>query len=356
MMGIIYLIKSNEYIGYHPDKGFFRTETLKYLDENILWLSNMKSNQIRLRNIKNDMFFNIRIKDIIYYYNINHLPANEQFKVILGLYKSVIDIFKEEYSYFNFKIDELLSLNNFSEILFKSKLKIIRSPSLLSVKSSFNKEVFFEKISGNKFFISHFSSADYVTALFDLQIPCGDAKIIDIEKYSNHKDPFKIIDTISREHGFMIKCKVKNDIFVDSFFKEKTDESWFTDIELFNLRGLVELEAIQIMVFTERFRLKEVMRTRFKTRYNNFPYEVFVKNLFTSLKDNNLDTLDIWMDSFHKIFYLKKTIEIINEGIEVGYCSGNNVVISLEDISKVGYLENIGLIYPIKLISYILNN
>lgn len=43
MIGLIYLIKSNEYIGYHPKKGFFKTETLKYLDDDIIWLSNLKT-------------------------------------------------------------------------------------------------------------------------------------------------------------------------------------------------------------------------------------------------------------------------------------------------------------------------
>lgn len=357
MIGILYLIKSNEYIGLHPIQGFFSTETLKYLDDSVIWLSNMKDDQIPKKNIKNDTFFNIKIKDIVYYYNIGHLPANEQFKILIKVYLSIIEVFKEEYSYFNFKFDELLPYKNFSELLFKSNLKNIKSPHLNSIKSFFSKEVFFEKITGNKFFISYFSSSDYVSALFDLQIPYGNPQVMEIEKYTNHKDPFKILDTISRDHGFLIKCKSNpDDVLINSFYKEKLGDGWYTDIEIYNLRGLVELEATHIMLFTEKFRLKEVMRTRFKTKYNNFSYEAFIKNLYVSLENNKIDTLDIWMESFHKVFYLKKTIELINEGIEVAYCSGNNVVINIEDISKVAYLENVGLIYPIKLISYILNN
>lgn len=46
----------------------------------------------------------------------------------------------------------------------------------------------------------------------------------------------------------------------------------------------------------------------------------------------------------------------MTDDIEIGYFAGNNIVFNIEDISKIAYLEDIGLIYPIKLISYILNN
>jgi hypothetical protein len=98
------------------------------------------------------------------------------------------------------------------------------------------------------------------------------------------------------------------------------------------------------------------MRTRFKTKYNNFSFELFVKNLIQSLNDNELDTLDIWMESYHKSYYLKKVMKMMTDDIEIGYFAGNNIVFNIEDISKIAYLEDIGLIYPIKLISYILNN
>ncbi len=357
MLGIIYLVKSNEYIGIHPEKGFFHIETLKYLDDNVLWISNLKKENIKLNNIKPDNFFNIRIKDLIYYFNINDLPAQKQLSYILKVYQSIIEIFKEEYSFFNFKISELFKYDNFSQILFKSNLKNIKSPNLSSIKKDFSKEVFFTNLKSNKFFISHFNSSNFINGLFDLPIPCGKPEVMDIEKYTKHKDPFMLLDTLSKEHGFMIKCKVKNeDVFMNSFYKEKEGESWFTDIELLILRGNVELEATQIMFFPESFRLKEVMRTRFKTNYNNISFEVFIKNMLISLNNNKLDTLDIWLESYQKVFYLKKVIEIISNDIEVGYFSGNTVVLNIDSVSKIEYLENIGLIYPIKLISYILNN
>jgi hypothetical protein len=357
MIGLIYLVKSNEFIGYHPKKGFFQTETLKYLDDDIIWLSNFKNINETKRNIKHEGFFNTKIKDIIYYFNISHIPAEKQFAIILKTYNLVIDIFKEEYSYFNFKTSELLAINNFSELLFKSNLKIIKSPNLNSVKHNFNKEVFFENLSGNKFFMSHFCSADFITELFDLAIPCGEATLIEIEKFTNLKDPFMILETLPRDQGCMIKCKSKEgDPLINSFYKEKIGEAWYTDNELSLIRGKVELEATKIITFTERFRLKEVMRTRFKTKYNNFSFEVFVKNLMQSLNNNQLDTLDIWMDAYHKSYYLKKIIKMMDDDIEIGYFSGNNIVFNIEDISKIAYLEDIGLIYPIKLLSYILNN
>lgn len=357
MIGLIYLIKSNEYIGYHPKKGFFKTETLKYLDDDIIWLSNLKTIDKEKINIKHDGFFNTKIKDIIYHFNIAHLTAEKQFEVIIKTYNLVIDIFKEEYSYFNFKTSELKNFDNFSELLFKSNLKTISSPNLNSVKHNFNKEVFFENLSGNKFFMAHFCSADFISGLFDLAIPCGDATIMEIDKFTNLKDPFMILATLSRDQGCMIKCKSKeDDSFINTFYKEKIGEAWYTDNELSFLRGKVDLEATKIITFTERFRLKEVMRTRFKTKYNNFSFEVFVKNLIQSLNDNELDTLDIWMESYYKSYYLKKIMKMITDDIEIGYFSGNNIVFNIEDISKIAYLEEIGLIYPIKLISYILNN
>lgn len=357
MIGLIYLIKSNEYIGYHPQKGFFSTETLKYLDDDIIWLSNLKVIDADKKHIKHENFFNTKIKDIIYHFNITHLPAEKQFETIIKTYNLVIDIFKEEYSFFNFKISELKPIENFSDLLFKSNLKMIKSPNLNSVKDDFNREVFFENLSGNKFFMSHFCSADFVTELFDLPIPSGEATIMEIEKFTNLKDPFMILGTLSRDQGCMIKCKSKEeDVFINQFYKEKIGEAWYTDNELAYLRGRVDLEATKIIIFSERFRLKEVMRTRFKTKYNNFSFEVFVKNLIQSLNNNHLDTLDIWMEGFHKSYYLKKVVQMINDDIEIGYFSGNNIVFNVEDISKIAYLEDIGLIYPIKLISYILNN
>lgn len=356
MIGLIYLIKSNEYIGYHPQKGFFATETLKYLDDDIIWLSNLKTVDPNNKHIKYDGFFNTKIKDIVYHFNITHLTAEKQFEIIIKTYNLVLDIFKEEYSFFNFKISELKKLDNFSELLFKSSLKTIKSPNLTSVKHNFNKEVFIENLSGNKFFMAHFCSADFVSELFDLPIPCGEASIMEIEKFTNLKDPFMILNTLARDQGCMIKCKSKeDDSFINHFYKEKIGEAWYTDSEIAFLRGKVELEATKIIIFTERFRLKEVMRTRFKTKYNNFSFEVFVKNLIQSLNDNQLDTLDIWIEAYQKSYYLKKIVKMITDDVEIGYFSGNNVVFNIEDVSKIAYLEDIGLIYPIKLISYILN-
>lgn len=357
MIGIVYAVKTNEYIGIHPEQGFFHTETLKYLDPNILWISNLKKENIKTNNIKTNNFFNIKLKDIVYYYNISNLSADKQLVYVLKTYQGIIEIFKEEYSYFNFKIHELFQFDNFSEILFKSNIKNIKSPSLNEYKTFFNKEVLFDNLNSNKFFVAHFNSSEFISSLFDLQIPCGPYEIIPIEKYTNHKDPFMLLDALSREFGFMIKCKIKsNDVFMNSFFKEKGDEAWFTDTELSALRGSVELEATQLMLFEERFRLKEVMRTRFKTNYSNLSFEVFVKNIISSLENNNIDTLNIWIESYSKIFYMKKIIDMINNDIEVGYYSANNVVMSIDSISKIAYLEDIGLIYPIKLLSYILNN
>lgn len=357
MIGIVYAVKSNEYIGIHPEQGFFHIETLKHLDSSILWISNLKKENIKSNNIKPDNFFNSRLKDIIYYFNINSLPAEEQLSYILKVYKSILDIFKEEYSFFNLKIEELFKFDNFSEILFKSNIKNVKSQKLTAIKKDFNKEVFFENLNSNKFFIAHFNSSDFISSLFDLQIPCGNFEIIPIEKYTNHKDPFMLLDSLSKEFGFMIKCKVKDDdVFMKTFFKEKDEYAWFTDVELLSLRGNVELEATHLMLFEERFRLKEVMRTRFKTNYSNIAFEIFVKNILISLEKNNIDTLDIWIESYQKVFYFKKIIEMMDQNIEIGYYSGNNIVMSIDSISKIESLENIGLIYPIKLISYILNN
>ena len=354
MIGILYYIKSNEYLYYHPINGFSVIENIERIDKNVIWISNFK--EINLPNIKKEDFFNIKFKEIIYFYNINHLKADKQFEVILKFFNSIIDIFKEEYSFFNMKVEHLIKLDNFSEIFFKSKIELPVNKELYFIKNNFNKEVEFKDIKQNKFFISYFQNYEFIKSIFDINIPCGDYEIINAEKYSKHKDPFIIMDSMQREKCFLMECAFDDEILLNDFFPEKGNCGWFTDFELKWLKGKCKLEVKKIMIFEDKFRLKELMRTRFKTKYFNFPFEIFTINLLKSIQKNNIHAVNIWLEAYEKIFFLDKSLNLILNNIEIGYLIGNKVVIGLDDIHQIETLEDNGLMYPVKLVSYIINN
>lgn len=358
MIGIIYNIKSEFYIGLHPIHGFFKTDSIKSLDSSVLWISNFKKKDLKYTYIKEESFFNIKFKNILYYYNANHLDAPEQFQIIQNFFNNVISIFKEEYRFFNFEIKELYKINNFSDILFKSKIsKLVDSDPLPDIKPSFNKEVKFKALGSKEYFLSYYSKNDFIKELLDLTIPFGKYERLPIEQYSNLKSPYKIMETMRIEQSILFKCKVLDiNENIKEIYEEKYPEGWFTDFELFSLKGKIELEVTEVIVFQEKRRLKEIMRTLFKTKYNNFAFEVFCKNLVLSLKNNNIDTVNIWIESFEKSFYLNKILELKENNISVGYFSGSDIVLSISSPNDIITLENSGLIYPIKLIQYILNN
>lgn len=358
MIGIIYNIKSELYIGLHPIHGFFKTDSIKALDSSVLWISNIKKNNLKYNHIKEELFFNIKFKNILYYYNANHLDAPEQFQIIQNFFNNIISIFKEEYRFFNFETKELNKLNNFSDILFKSKISnLVNSDSLEEIKHSFNKEVKFKELSSKEYFLSYYSKDNFIKELLDLTIPFGTYQHFPIEKYSNLRNPYKIMETMRIEQSVLFKCKVLeiNDN-IKEIYEEKLPEGWFTDFELINLKDKIDLEVTEVIVFQEKRRLKEIMRTLFKTKYNNFAFEIFCKNVVLSLKNNNIDTVNIWIDSFEKSFYLNKVVELKENNISVGYFSGSEIVLSISSPNDIITLENSGLIYPIKLIQYILNN
>ncbi len=353
MIGILYYIKSNEYLTYHPLRGFYVVENYDNLDKNIIWISNLKESSYSY--IKNEDFFNIKFKEIIYYYNLNHLEAPEQLKEISKFFNMIIDIFKEEYSFFNFKVEILKDINDFSEILFKSKFNLPKIADISFIKSSFNKEVEISDVNKIRFFISYFQTFEFVKNIFDIYIPYGDFEIINVDNFSKHKNPFVIMDLIPKEKKFLIKCKNDNQQIINKFFPEKSDNAWFSDIELKWLHNKCSLTATEILIFKDKIRLRELMRTRLKTQYFNFPYSVFTFNLIKSIKNNNIEIINLWIDSYEKIFYLDKINNLIENDIDVAYLNGSKIIIGVEEVSAIKTLEQNALMYPIKLISYIIN-
>lgn len=358
MLGIIYNIKSDAYIGHHPVEGFFKTDSLKNLDSHILWISNIKKNQITLKNIKDELFFNVKFKNILYHFNANHLDASEQFPIILNVFNNIITVFKEEYRFFNFDTQDLIKSQNFSDVLYKSKItNLVDSDNLDFVKSSFNKEIRFNQLESQEYFLGFFSRNDFIHELLDLPIPFGRFTHYPIENFSNLKNPYKMLETMRLDKSFIMKCRILNrHPIMEDFFGEKFEDKWFTDFELAKVKDYVELEALEIIIFDEKRRLKEIMRSLFKTKYNNYAFEIFCKNVVISLKENNIDTLTVWIEAFEKIFYFEKVLTLKNNNISVGYSSGAEIVLSVSKQDDIILLENNNLIYPIKLIQYILNN
>lgn len=358
MIGILYYINDKEYITYHPNKGFKVLSSQNRIDKNIIWISNLKD--IKQSNIKKEDFFNIKFKEIIYFFNIDKLNAPEQFKFITKLFNSIIEIFKEEYSFLNLKTDDLKKIDNFSDILFKSKINLSLPESnkfnFNNISDNFNKEIEFKKVSSSDFFISYFDSYDFIKDLFEIKIPTGDFEIYTASEYSKNSDPFKVMNTIPKETCFFMKCEAIEDIFIKKYFPEKGKEAWFTNLELLFLRGKCELKLNEVIIFKNSLRLKDLIRIRFKSKYLNFAFEIFILNLIKSIKKNNIDLINIWTESYEKIYFLEKTLELEGDNIEIGYFFGNKILIAIDDIKKIDVLENNNLMYPIKLVRYILNN
>lgn len=354
MIGILYKIKPNEYICYSENRGFSVIEDLSKLDDTIIWISNLKDSL--QKNIKKENFFNIRFKEIIYFYNINDIDASRQFAVIIKFFNSLVEIFKEEYSFFNLKSSDFIDIDNFTEILFKSKFNIDINNSFEFLENNFNKEIEFKNIKKNNFFISYFQNYDFVKSLFDINIPYGDYKIIDVVSLSKNKDPFLIMETIEKDKCFMFECSFDQQPIIKTLFPEKGDFGWFNNIELNYLKGRCKLEAKRVIIFDKKIRIKDLMRTRLKTKYLNFPFNIFSLNLIESIKINNNEILNIWIESYEKIFFMDKVLDLIMNDIEIGYLIGNKLVIGIDDVNKINILENNSLMYPIKLIRYIINN
>lgn len=358
MIGIIYIIKTNLYIGSHPKDGFFQCQSIDNLDKEVLWISNIKDT-LSYEHIKKENFFNISFKNILYYYNANHLAADEQFEFLISFYSTFISIFKEEYTFFNLKAKDFFKYNNFLQILIKSDIrKYVSSVEIpMDVKNSFKKEVMFSKFESKDYFLSFFSKADFIQSVFDLSIPFGQYERTAINPLSTIKDPLRLMETLPKEKSYLFKCSILEiSEELKQFFPEKKGEVWFSDLEIMKLKQYLQLECSEIITFSERRRLREIMRTRFKTRYNNFAFEIFVKNIIFSLKQNNIDTLNLWLDSYEKIYFIDGSISLIRNGISVGYSAGSELVITSKSLSDISILEDNSLIYPVKLLQYIVNN
>lgn len=357
MIGILYFINNNEYIIHHPIYGFKVIHSIDNIDKNIIWISNLKD--IKFENIKKEDFFNIKFKEIIYFFNIDKLNAPEQFKVISKLFNAVVEIFKEEYSFLNLKVDELKKIDNFSDIFFKSKIKhdLIKNEEILEkIDNNFNKKIELKKFVHNNFFVSYFQSYDFIKSLFEINFPFGEYEILDSKDFSKSDDPFIVINSIQKDTCFFMQCEIENSKFMELFFPEKNNDSWFSSLELSFLKNKCNLKFKKIIIFKNNFKLKDVIRTRLKNNYFNFAFEVFSLNLIKSIKNNNINLINLWLESYEKIYFLNKSLYLMEKDVEIVYFSGNKVLIGIDNINQIELLEKNNLMYPVKLVRYILNN
>lgn len=357
MIGILYFINNNEYIIHHPVLGFKIISSIDNIDKNVVWISNIKD--IKYDNIKKEDFFNIKFKEIIYFFNIDKLNAPEQFKVISKLFNAVIEIFKEEYSFFNLKVDELKKIENFSEILFKSKIKydLIKNYEILEkIDNDFNKKIELKKFFHNNFFVSYFQSYDFIKSLFEINFPTGKYEVLDAEDFSKSEDPFVVMNSINKDTCFFMQCDIEDSKFIELFFPEKDKNSWFSSLELSLLKNKCNLKFKKIIIFESSFKLKDLIITRLKNNYFNFAFEIFSLNLIKSIKNNNNNLINLWLESYEKIYFLNKSLNLMEKDIEIVYFSGNKVLIGIDNINQIEILEKNSLMYPVKLVRYILNN
>jgi len=92
-IGVLISNNENKVIGYSFEKGFFICKGLFFqedfhknnLDNETIWFSNIKSNNIKHINVKSNDFFGIKITDMIIHYGLYNIKIGNQpnFKIIL---------------------------------------------------------------------------------------------------------------------------------------------------------------------------------------------------------------------------------------------------------------------------------
>jgi hypothetical protein len=307
-IGLLFFVKDN-YLKYSlkdkvitkGDKKVFEqrmVESHGSLESDILWITNIESIPDYFpENIKNFNFFNVGLKSIIQYYNIEKSSTKIQFNKLIGFYQKLFYYFKEEYPNLSISVEKLKKLDNFFEIFERSEIKNnINIDFPWNFVDDVNLE-FNTKDNVDYNFHGYFSYSKLLEILSVIKFPTGGLEIYDVDKekridkisfskMSDNKD-FAII-------GKVIPAKNNTNKVIDEISAfESEHEKIITDFEIEYLLSVFDIQPSKFIFFNETHTLKELIRLPFRlSKYNSFSYDIFCKNILLSIKNNDISILN----------------------------------------------------------------
>lgn len=297
--------------------------SLNVIDPDILWITNIDNIPNHFpSNIKNYNFFNVSLKNIIQYYNIESVSTKIQFNKLIDFYQKLFFYFKEEYPNLSLSVDKMRNMDNFAEAFGRSEIKD-------NINIDFpwtyveDMEIDFKGVEDDDYNMNgFFSYTKIVEILSNIKFPTGGIEIYDIDKERRiDKNNFS---KISQLKDFAVIGKVavsdntNNKIGSGISIFESNDDKIITDFEIEYLLSVFDILPSKFVFFNESHSLKELVRLPFRLKkYNSFSYDIFCKNLLISIKNNNISILNFWMNRFERLYKLDKLIMFAQNNISI---------------------------------------
>lgn len=293
------------------------------IEQDILWVTNIDNIPDYFpENIKNFNFFNVGLKSIIQYYNIESANTKVQFEKLIEFYQKLFFYFKEEYPNLSISVEKLKKLDNFSEAFERSEIKNnINIDFPWNYVEDINLELT-KKENVDFNFNGFFSYTKMLEILSTIKFPTGGIEIYDVDKekridktsfskMSNTKD-FAII-------GKVIAAKENtNKVIGEISMFESEQEKIITDFEIEYLLSIFDIQPSKFIFFNEAHSLKELIRLPFRLKkYNSFSYDIFCKNILLSVKNNDISILNLWIGRFERLYKLDKLIIFSQNNINI---------------------------------------
>jgi len=355
-IGLLFFVKDN-YLKYSlkdkvitkGDKKVFEqrmVESHGSLESDILWITNIESIPDYFpENIKNFNFFNVGLKSIIQYYNIEKSSTKIQFNKLIGFYQKLFYYFKEEYPNLSISVEKLKKLDNFFEIFERSEIKNnINIDFPWNFVDDVNLE-FNTKDNVDYNFHGYFSYSKLLEILSVIKFPTGGLEIYDVDKekridkisfskMSDNKD-FAII-------GKVIPAKNNTNKVIDEISAfESEHEKIITDFEIEYLLSVFDIQPSKFIFFNETHTLKELIRLPFRlSKYNSFSYDIFCKNILLSIKNNDISILNFWVSRFERLYKLDKLMIFNQNNINIAKNEAFEFKLSIEDDAEVEVKSN----------------
>lgn len=365
-IGVVIFKDINNYtegVAYSRSHLLRKVNSLKELDDNIIWISNIPAENILPDYIKPNNYFGLTVDSIIYRLGINYEKVAFIVKELFYLFERVIEKAQKNYP---IKIESKSLASDLSKIL-KFKNYNFNDKNIVKKFSNLNQAEITPVFSDDNKKVMYLTAAryGYIKNLCKTEIPVGEWISLSKKEINDRCEKNKqwFFDIASKYH-FIASVKINvNDKSLKKILPEHYTKGkvWITNSEYVFFSSFCEMYIDNLIISKNKIYLEEIESTRlFKI---NPMEDSFLSNYITAYNyiksfqlENNI--LSKWIIMEDKLNMLKISYIFSKIGVDVLSYGDGSLVISYEpnrdELRKIIAVANkLNLNYPLELLSLV---
>lgn len=334
-----------------------KISSFRKLDENVIWITNIKNNQSLPSNVKSNEYLNYDLEKLIYKLGLN---TSSRLKITKELHTIIINLLTRVYHTKKYTFDEFKS----SMFLYDLNGDISKNNNFFKINGFFKKtksKTFITKLTKikNEKDLCLFEKNDNVLeSISECSVPIGKWKKINQKTLVN-----KDIDwflSLQKKHHFVIEANIKiinNELNFLIPNKMYSGKSLITDVELGLIHKFSDIKITNLYINDKKENIKSLFNTEiFKSidyQKGSVTSDLLSNSNIELIKSKNFGDINYWLDTYEQISLLKKCLVLLNYEIKVlGYGNGNILISYLksENEQKILNISNkLKLLYPVNI-------